>query len=138
MKPQSGSRSISSSIRKARFFVDAPIPSAIRNRDSSSKALVMICNPIGNPDREKPQGMETAGIPLRLADMVKISERYMARGSFFSPSLNLILTGTDDSILKGKPVSSTTSLGRYMKYFPSDLLDMLPSPSLTIVKTLDF
>ena len=42
---------------------------------------------MGSPAWVKPQGREIPGIPARLAEMVKISERYMVRGSsVFSPS----------------------------------------------------
>ena len=38
------------------------------------------------PRTEKPQGTEMPGMPPRLAEMVKISDRYMVRGSStFSP-----------------------------------------------------
>lgn len=47
---------------------------------------------------------------------------------FFSPGLNFILTFTDEDSSNGNEVSSTRSLGRYTKYFPSFLLNMLPTP----------
>jgi len=46
--------------------------------------------------------------------------------SFF-PTLSMTtITGTDDFISKGKALSSTRLFGRYTKYFPSFLLDILP------------
>ena len=41
---------------------------------------------MGRPPELKPQGTEIPGIPARLAEMVKMSDRYMVRGSAsFSP-----------------------------------------------------
>jgi len=39
----------------------------------------------------------------------------------------------DVSVLKGKALSSARCLERYMKYFPSFLLQILPLPSATIL-----
>ena len=52
---------------------------------ASSRALPIICNPIGSDDPSgvfaKPQGMLIAQIPARLAGFVKISARYIRNGS---------------------------------------------------------
>ena len=56
---------------------------------------------------------------------------------FFSPGLNLTFTFTDEDSSNGNDVSSTRSLGRYTKYFPSFLLNMLPMPWLAILNHFD-
>ena len=48
--------------------------------------------------------------------------------SLLSPGLKLIFTRIFEVGGKGKDVSSTKSFGRYIKYLPSVLLDMLPTP----------
>src|SRR3990172_1567380 len=62
---------------------------AIFSTVSSSIGLPRICNPMGRFSFVNPHGRERPGIPARLHEMVKISERYMVRGSAtFSPILN--------------------------------------------------
>src|SRR6266850_5335128 len=52
----------------------------------SSKKFPTIWQPRGRPDEVKPDGRERAGTPARFAVTVKMSERYIARGSsVFSP-----------------------------------------------------
>ena len=41
------------------------------------------------------------------------------------------VTRTEDSSLKGNPLSSTTLFGRYRKYFPSFRMEILPLPCRT-------
>jgi len=49
----------------------------------------MSCRPMGRPVEEKPHGTDIPGIPARLADKVKMSDKYMVSGSStFSPILN--------------------------------------------------
>ena len=48
----------------------------------------MSCSPIGSPDVVKPAGTETPGSPARFTGMVRMSFRYICRGSVFSPSVN--------------------------------------------------
>jgi len=50
---------------------------------------------------------------------------------FLSLGIKLTFTLVDDSMGNGKPVSSTKSFGRYIKYLPSFLLKSLPILSLT-------
>jgi len=45
----------------------------------------------------------------------------------------MTLTWIDVLVLKGKALSSARCFGRYMKYFPSFLLQILPFPSATIL-----
>jgi len=53
--------------------------------------------------------------------------------SFCLESSMATRTWTDDSRLKGKALSSTRFLGRYRKYLPSFLLNILPLASATIL-----
>ena len=53
--------------------------------------------------------------------------------SFFPLGSMMTLTWMDVFILNGKAVSSARCFGRYMKYFPSFLLQILPFPSATIL-----
>jgi hypothetical protein len=39
----------------------------MRSKSGSLDTPAMICKPIGNPERVKPQGTETAGTPARFA-----------------------------------------------------------------------
>src|SRR3989338_6739709 len=55
---------------------------------SSSKGLANICKPIGRFEFVNPQLSDIAGRPARFAGIVKMSERYMLKGSrIFSPIL---------------------------------------------------
>lgn len=56
---------------------------------------------------------------------------YFSIINLFSPGLKLIFTFTFEVGGNGNPVSSTNFFGKYRKYLPSFLLDMLPKLSLT-------
>jgi len=48
--------------------------------------------PIGRLFLEKPQGIEIAGMPLKFAEIVKISDKYIDIGSLvFSPILKAVV-----------------------------------------------
>jgi len=55
---------------------------------------------------------------------------YLSMVSVFPPISKDTLTFTDVSVLKGNIESSAKSLGRYIKYLPSFLLNTLPLPEL--------
>jgi len=57
-----------------------------------------------------PHGTEMAGIPARLAGTVRMSERYIERGSVFSPSRNAMVGMVG-------PAITSTSLKRRRKSF---------------------
>src|SRR5262249_14741463 len=68
----------------------APSSAAPRRKSvPSPSAALTSWIPTGNPSAVNPHGTLSAGMPARLAPIVKMSERYMARGSVaFSPILN--------------------------------------------------
>src|SRR5579862_1534131 len=69
-------------------FVAAWKAAAIFRRRTSSKISPMSCKPMGRPEEVWPQGIEMPGMAARLAEMVKMSERYIESGSAdFSPIL---------------------------------------------------
>ena len=58
----------------------------------SSKDLPINCKPIGRPRVSKPTGIERAGIPARLTEIVKMSLKYIDTGSLtFSPSKKAVV-----------------------------------------------
>src|SRR5204862_1018185 len=77
-----------SSGRRVRHVVACSYACATRRIVASSNARPTRCRPIGRPVVEKPQGTETPGFPERFAGTVKMSFRYIASGSSFSPCLN--------------------------------------------------
>jgi len=58
--------------------------------------------------------------------------------SVFPPISKDTLTLTDVSVLKGNIESSAKSLGRYIKYLPSFLLNSLPFPELVNFSFVSF
>ena len=56
---------------------------------TSPKCRVKICIPTGRPSLVRPHGTLMHGMPARLPVIVKMSDKYMARGSStFSPRRN--------------------------------------------------
>ena len=54
---------------------------------------------MGRPAAVKPHGTDIPGIPARLADIVKISDKYICRGSSaFSPILKAAVGDTGDKM----------------------------------------
>src|ERR1035437_10003177 len=64
---------------------------SMANKDSSENKGPLNCIPNGRPEDEKPEGIEIAGRPAKLAETVKISDKYICKGSFFSPNSNAVV-----------------------------------------------